>query len=147
MNERGFTMIELFVVFVLISAMVAMAIPRIADRLTKSNVRSARDAVATLASTARAAAIQRGKSTTLKHSGTAVLVTSSNVVTGVLDTVGRNATDIYSRYGGVAMTWSRDSVRYDPRGIGQESSNTTIIFSKSGYADTLTISSVGTILQ
>ena len=146
MNERGFTMIEIVVVFVLIGAMVAFAIPRISDRLTKVNVRSARDAVATLHAKSRAAAIQRGRSTTLKRSGTTVLITTQHPVSGVLDTIG-SPIDIYSRYDQVAMVWSRDSVTFDARGIGGQSSSTTITFGRSGYADTLVISSVGTILQ
>jgi Tfp pilus assembly protein FimT len=146
MNERGFTMIELFVVFVLVGAMVAIAAPRISDRLTKISVRSARDAVATLHAKARAAAIQRGRSTTLKVSGTSVLITTLHPVSGVLDTIDQ-PTNVYSRYDGVTMTWSRDSVSFDARGIGQQSTNTTITFSRAGYADTLVVSSVGTRIQ
>lgn len=146
MNERGFTMIELFVVFVLVGALVAFAFPRISDRLTKVSVRSARDAVATLHAKARAAAIQGGRSTTLKRSGTSVMITTRHPVSGVLDTID-SPTDIYSRYDGVAMTWSQDSVTFDARGIGGQASNTTITFTRSGYADTLVISSVGTVLQ
>lgn len=147
MNERGFTIIEIFVVFVLVAAMVAFAIPRVSDRLTRVSVRSARDAVATLHAKARAAAIQRGRTTVLKRSGNVVLITTNHPVTGVLDTID-TPSDIYSRYDGVAMSWSpRDSVSFDARGIGRETSNTTIIFTRAGYADTLVVSSVGTVLQ
>lgn len=146
MNQRGFTIIEILVVFVLVAAMVGFAVPRIADRITKQSVTSARDAVATLHAKARAAAVQRGSATTLKRSGTHVLITTRHPVTGALDTIDRPQ-DVYDRWGGVTMTWTRDSLMFDARGLGQESSNTTVIFTRAGWADTLVVSSVGAILQ
>lgn len=147
MNNRGMTLIEIVMVFVLIGAMVGFAIPRVADRLTRINVSSARDAVATLHARARAVAIQRGRTVTLKRSGNRVFILAGHPVTGTRDTVGKSV-DIFSRYSGVAMSWSpRDSVTFDARGIGGQTSNTTVTFTKSGYADTLIVSSVGTVIR
>src|SRR2546430_17707916 len=60
MSRSGFTTIELIIVVAIIGIIALMGFPKIRRTLDKTNVRSARAAVSTLAVTARAAAIQRG---------------------------------------------------------------------------------------
>ena len=60
MSRRGFSLIELITVFVLIGVIAAIGFPRLRDALEKQNVRSAKALIATMAATARGAAIQRG---------------------------------------------------------------------------------------
>src|ERR671931_541343 len=60
MGRRGFSLIEMFVVFVVVGVIVMIGAPRLRDAFEKTNVRSARIAVATSAAIARAAAVQRG---------------------------------------------------------------------------------------
>src|SRR5260370_13514757 len=60
MQRSGFTTIEMVIVVVLIGIIAMIGFPKISKTLDKTNVRSARDAVGTLAGTARAAALQRG---------------------------------------------------------------------------------------
>jgi hypothetical protein len=40
---------------------------------------------------------------------------------------------------------TRDTLRFNSQGLGQETSQTTIIVAKAGYADTITISALGRI--
>src|SRR5258707_14575797 len=66
MNKRGFSAIELLVVFVIIGIIAAFGIPRIRTTVLKSNVRSAKAAMGTLVAKARAVAVPRGWNTTMK---------------------------------------------------------------------------------
>src|SRR5256886_17585729 len=65
MSRKGFTLIEMITVFVLIGVIAAIGLPRLRDGLEKQNVRSAKALIATMAATARGAAIQRGCAATL----------------------------------------------------------------------------------
>src|SRR2546430_4138284 len=60
MRRSGFTTIEMVIVVVLIGIIAMIGFPKIRQSLDKTNLRSARDAVGTLAGTAPAAAIPRG---------------------------------------------------------------------------------------
>jgi prepilin-type N-terminal cleavage/methylation domain-containing protein len=77
MNKRGFTTIELLVVFVIIGIIAAFGIPRIRDAVIKSNVRSAKAAMGTLVVKTRAAAVARGCNATMTLDGTAGTVSIS----------------------------------------------------------------------
>src|SRR5438552_4788870 len=78
MRRSGFTTIEMVIVVVLIGIIAMIGFPKISKTLDKTNVRSARDAVGTLAGTARAAAIQRGCRTALHFTGNTAWVTTAN---------------------------------------------------------------------
>ena len=59
-KRYGFTLIEMMVVVAMISIMVAIATPRIRTLRDRSNLRAARDEVATALAVARSAAVQKG---------------------------------------------------------------------------------------
>jgi prepilin-type N-terminal cleavage/methylation domain-containing protein len=65
MNKRGFSAIELLVVFVIIGIIAAFGIPRVRSAVIKSNVRSAKVSLGTLIVKARAAAVSRGCTATM----------------------------------------------------------------------------------
>ena len=56
MSRKGFSLIEMITVLVLIGIIAAIGFPRLRDALEKQNVRSAKALIATLAATARGAA-------------------------------------------------------------------------------------------
>ena len=141
----GFTLGELIIVILMVGVLTAMIAPRVGEAITKQGVRSARSAIVSMHSTARAAAVQRSRRTTLLVSGTTLVVRARHPVTGVLDTIG-NPQDMRSRYG-VSVVTTRDSVVFDPRGVGVESGATTIVVSRGAYADTLQISAAGRVLR
>ncbi len=116
MGERGFSLIELFTVLVLIGVIAMMGFPRIRDALDKTNVRSARVAAGTYVATARAAAIQRGCRGVLHFTGNTVWVTTACPTT--VDTIS-GVQDLYALFK-VTMSASRDSVQYDPRGLSMD---------------------------
>lgn len=147
MTRRGMTLIELLIVIVIVGAVAGLAYPRVADGLRRESVRAARLAITGLHAKARANAIQRGRTSALVRSGDLLLIVSRNPVTGQPDTIGQPM-DVNLEYGGaVAMSWTRDTLTFDARGIGQEATATTIVVSRGTYADTIVVSPVGRIVQ
>ena len=145
MNRRGFSLLALLIALGLIAVMAALAVPRIGNALQKERVRSARGAVETLHAKARAVAIQRGRRAALVFQGNTLLVLTRHPVTGALDTVG-SVEDLNSRYG-VTIVTSRDTLRFDPRGLGMESSDTKIAVRKGPFTEAMVISSLGRVLR
>jgi prepilin-type N-terminal cleavage/methylation domain-containing protein len=145
MNRRGFTLMEVLIALGLIAVLAAMAVPRIGTALTRQSVRSARGAVVTMHAKARGAAIQRGRRANLIFNGNTVLVLTRHPVTGALETVG-SAENLFSRYG-VTVSTSRDTLRFDPRGLGMESGNTKITVQKGAFSEGIEISALGRVLR
>jgi prepilin-type N-terminal cleavage/methylation domain-containing protein len=126
MGRSGFTAIEMVIVVVLIGIIAMIGFPKISKTLDKTNVRSARAAVGTLAATARAAAIQRGCRSVLHFTATPSTVWVTTACPTKVDTVS-GVQDLQARFK-VTMSASRDSVQYDPRGLSMDgfASNTVV---------------------
>src|SRR2546423_3854607 len=125
MGRKGFSIIELIVVIILIGLIASIGFPRLRDGLEKQNVRSAKALIATLAATARGTAIQRGCSATMNITVDSIGVTAcgvnppaNSVSVGTKKLVG----DEFS----VTLNSSAASVVYDPRGIATVFQLTTI---------------------
>lgn len=144
MRHRGFTMIELMIVIVLVGAMASFAFPRIGDAITKQRVKSARTAIVSLHAKARANAIQRGAQTTFRLDKNVVTITSRHPLTGAADTVGVES--LVSRYG-VEVKSSRVSLVFDPRGLGMESDQTEIAITRGKWGEKILISARGRVLK
>jgi|ERR1043166_1315082 prepilin-type N-terminal cleavage/methylation domain-containing protein len=118
MNKRGFSVIELIVVFVIVGIVTAFGIPRIRNAVLKSNVRSAKVALGTLVVKARAAAVARGCNATVTltsgAAGTAA-ISVCNVVGGGTTILG-GVDSLAARFS-VTMTPSPSSLTFDPRGL------------------------------
>jgi prepilin-type N-terminal cleavage/methylation domain-containing protein len=143
---RGFTLIEILVVVTLVGALLVVAIPYFRNSSSKQSVRAAMSAIASMHARTKAAAVQRGRSASLvldQSAGTAVITTTT--VAGVADTIGE-VEDIAQRFG-VSFTTTQSPLTFSPRGIGTNSAGTTIIISKSGFADTISVSAAGRLLQ
>ncbi len=143
-NRRGFTLIEILLVIVLLGIMSAFALPRFADAVRKQNIRSARVALVGLCAQARATAIQRGSKTKFVLLNSVISIQSSNPVTNASQTVG-NPVDLYGRYG-VTVLPSSFSLEYDPRGIGT-APQTSLQIAKGSDTTTVVISAAGRVIQ
>jgi len=146
-SARGFSLIEILTVMVMVGIIVAMGIPKFGNTLARQNVRGARVLITTLHSRARNSAISRSRTTKLAIKNGYFLTLSANPVTGAIDTVSGRGDSVSARYG---VTYSvvpstRDTLVFDARGLGTEATATTIYVSKSGFADTITISPLGRI--
>lgn len=143
-GSRGFTLIEMVIVVVLIGVLTTVALPFFRRSTVRADVSGAMDAVSAVHAVAKATAIQRGRTTRLvmQHSSAYKVWVIATKVTGTgVDTIGR-VEDLGSRFG-VTYTTSRDTLTFTPRGIGADPSGTTVIISKGGILDTLTISAAG----
>jgi len=144
MGRKGFSTIEMIIVVILIGLIASIGFPRLRDGLEKQNVRSAKALIATLAATARGAAIQRGCSATLNMTVDSIWVTAcgvnppaASVQVGTKKLVG----DEFS----VTLNPSAASVVYDPRGITTQFQTTTIGVIGPHYSDSVVINEVGRV--
>ena len=147
-NNKGFTVTEILIVMIIIGVMAAIAIPRLRGSTEKQGVRSSRAALQTLVAKARGAAIQRGCPSTLHLVAPGrVWVTACRMtaVGGTLDTLG-TIENLAARYA-VAMTSSRDSLRFDPRGINSTYQTVSIRFTAGAYTDSVNVNAVGKVVH
>lgn len=143
MDRRGFSLIEMLIVVVLIGVLAAFGVPRIRQGMEASRVSGARIAITTMNAKAKALAVQRSRVVQLIVAGNEVRLESRHPVTGVSTVVDRQ--DLYASYG-VTVGSTRDTLRYDPRGLGLQNSATTIAVTRpGGFADTVVINSLGGI--
>ena len=141
-RSRGFTLIEILMVVVVVGIMLRVALPFFKTATNKSSVRSAMDAVQAMHARAKAVAIQRSRiaGLVLQPSSSTMYIVARNTGGTAWDTVGR-VENLNSRFG-VTFTSTQNAIAFSPRGIGADVAATTIVITKSGFADTL-ISSVG----
>ena len=146
MSRKGFSLIEMITVLVLIGIIAAIGFPRLRDALEKQNVRSAKALIATLAATARGAAIQRGCAATLNMTVDSAWVTAcgvnppaANVQVGTKKLVG----DEFR----VTLNPSAPSVVYDPRGIATVFQTTTVQVIGPHNQDSVVVNQVGKVIK
>jgi len=144
MGRKGFSTIEMIIVVILIGIIASIGFPRLRDGLEKQNIRSAKALIATLAATARGAAIQRGCSATLNLSVDSIWVSAcgvnppaASVQVGTKKLVG----DEFS----VTLSATAASVVYDPRGISTVFAPTTVRVTGPHYSDSVVINEVGRV--
>ena len=127
MTRSGFSTIEMAIVLAIIGIIALIGFPKIRQTLDKTNVRSARTAVGTMITTARQAAIQRGCVGVVHFATTNGTVWVTTVCPAKLDTVS-GVQQLWKRFN-VGLVATRDSLRYDPRGLSMDnlgSTNTVI---------------------
>jgi len=134
-------LIELLIVIVLIGAISSFAFPMVRRGMEARRVSGARITITTMNAKARAIAVQRSGSVRLIIAGNEVRLVSLHPVTGAVTVIEQR--DLNTVYG-VTVASSRDTLLYDPRGLGLQNSATTIAVSRpGGFADTVVINSLG----
>jgi prepilin-type N-terminal cleavage/methylation domain-containing protein len=145
MERQGFSLVELLIVIVIIGVLAGFGYPVVSRGMEARRVAGARIAISTMNAKARALAVQRGRAVLLVVSGNEIQLVSRHPVTGVVSVADRR--DLYAMYG-VTLASTRDTLVYDPRGLGLQGSATTFAVSRpTGFADTIVINSLGGIQQ
>jgi prepilin-type N-terminal cleavage/methylation domain-containing protein len=148
MTRRGFTILELLVVMIMIGVLMGLAIPRLMDAFAGNNKRAARSALVTLVAKARGTAVARGcRSAVHFTSGSngSAWVTVCKVTGTGIDTLG-GVDPVAARFN-VTITASRDSVTYAPSGISFDGLSTTLRVISSQGQDSVFINQIGKVVQ
>jgi prepilin-type N-terminal cleavage/methylation domain-containing protein len=147
MNKRGFTTIELLVVFVIIGIIAAFGIPRMRDAVIKSNVRSAKAAMGTLVVKTRAAAVARGCNATMTLDATAGTVSISVCnVTGTGTQILGGVDSLAARFN-VTMSPSASTLQFDPRGLATNYASLVVGFSSNSISDSVVVNQLGQVVR
>lgn len=137
-QRQGTTLIELVVVVGIVAVLAAISIPRATRYMDQIQVTGATREVATVFATARMAAIAHTSFVSVlidEGSGTVTAVRGQDTV--VTRTVGRNF--------GVTLKATRDSMSYNPVGLGYGAANLRVIVSRGAAADSVVTSRLGRI--
>jgi prepilin-type N-terminal cleavage/methylation domain-containing protein len=140
-NRRGFSLVELMIVVVMMGIMTGIGYPRLRDQLARADLRAAAARVAAVYAQGRANAIQTGRTTTLNATGNRVWLTT--VVAGVLDTVG-TVQHLDSMYKST-LTAGVATVDIDPRGIVNIGADDTLTVARGSYSKLVIIGRYGRI--
>ena len=111
-SRFGFTVLELITVMAIMGILSVLAMPKFAETVRRSKVRSARTEIVAYFTRARAVAIQRGQRTDVRVAGTRMSVVT--IANGVEETVVQR--DLYEQHG-VTLYASQGQFTYDPRGF------------------------------
>ena len=151
MNRRGFSAIELLVVFVIIGILAVFGFPRVRTAVLKSNVRSAKAAMGTLVVKARAAAVARGCNATMTltsgQQGTVSISVCADTGTGTQILGGVDS--LAARFG-VVMTPNPTTLTFDPRGLATNFASTVVVFASptvSSISDSVIINQLGQVVR
>jgi prepilin-type N-terminal cleavage/methylation domain-containing protein len=148
-NRRGFTLVEMMVVVVLMAAMVALALPRSRTLFLRSSVRGARTTVFNAFQQAKVTAVSQTRTATVNMPGGGQLFISAtprrNPCPGggcTMDTIGL-VHELTTQYG-VTVTPSQATYAYDSRGLGPNTP-VTVVLRRDPERDTVWISGFGRV--
>ena len=138
MRRRGFSLLELTLVTTIVGIVLALSVPKFLRLRSLASVRGATNEVGAAFATARQEAIARRVVITV------VIDTSAGFVELRAGGAAVLRRSVETRYG-VVLGTNRDSVAFDPRGLGYGVSNLTLTVRKDAIVDTLTMSRLGRV--
>jgi len=141
--RRGFSLIELLMVFVIFGLMVAIGVPRFVYVRQTLSVKGAKDELATYISTARAASIRRGREARFILSGNQIRVMVDS--SGTYVTLGQPIRLDTSF--AVSITPTTDTVRFNSRGIAVAGVLKKFVVTRSTAKDSVCVSRLGVIMK
>ena len=146
MRRNGFTTIEMLIVVVLIGIIVMIGFPKLQAGFEKQNVRSAQAYLATMVSTARNAAIQRGCNATLNLTTDSAWVTAcgvnppaASVQVGTKKLIGSDFK--------VTLAPSVAALTYSPRGVTTVYQTILVRVNGPHYSDSILVNQVGKVVR
>lgn len=134
--RAGTTLAELMVVVLVAGALAAIALPRLRDAADRFSCRAAIQEGISLFSFARRSAITRRAPVGV------VIDTGAGAIIVRVGPAELARVGLRDRYG-VRLRATRDSMTYDPRGLGYGAANLTVIARRGRAAETLSVSRLG----
>lgn len=138
-GPRGFTLIEMLMVVVVIGILIGVAVPRVAVALARRDVFGATSSFASLYREARTAALQTRLPATIRFASGIAVVTVSR--SGVIDTLGRPLN--FATEFGLTPATTATTLQIEPTGLILTGTPFTVVATKRGIADTVTIVGLG----
>ena len=137
-TRAGFSLLELIVVITIVALVLALALPRLWRVMDRVAARGAATEIAVVFGEARERAItgRRPVAVMLDTLAARVLVSASG--TRLL------VRDLGAAYG-VRLSASRDSMAYDPRGLGFGAANLTVVVRRGQAAESVSVSRLGRV--
>ncbi|HKG94507.1 MAG TPA: GspH/FimT family pseudopilin [Gemmatimonadaceae bacterium] len=137
-RRQGFSAAELVVVVAIVGVLSAVVVPRAAAYLDAVAVQGASADVAVACAAARAAAVSRNA-----HAAVRFDAARGRVVVHVrADTILRRDLAALHR---VTLTATRDSIAFNPLGLGYGAANARIVVSRGRSADTVWVARLGRV--
>ena len=135
-DRAGTTLVELMAVAVVIGALAAIALPRLHEASDRFSCRAAiREGISLFSFARRSAMTRRAAVAVVIDTGRGAVIV--RIGPAELARVG-----LRDRYG-VRLRVTRDSMTYDPRGLGYGAANLTVIARRGRAAETLSVSRLG----
>ena len=149
-TQRGFTMIELVLVVTVLGIMIMLSIPRIKEMSARSSLRAARQELTAAFASARTAAFQKGKTSTLTLASNQANVTVLSGLAGSsIQVFGPIKLDRALNVSLTALDGAPTSMNFDSRGLVTPTPLGAVNkyrLTYQSYADTLCVSAAGIIL-
>jgi len=137
-SREGYTILELVIVVTISAIVLSIAIPPCQRMLDRASVHAAAGDVGAMLSTARAIALAGHASVGVDIDSTSGIV---RVRRGSEILVARNIGQAH----GVQVGRTRDSLTYDPRGLGRGAANLSIMLRRRTAVETVFVSRLGRV--
>mgnify|MGYP001037258766 CR=1 FL=1 len=146
-GRGGFTAVELIVALGIVALLAAVFLPALGRTAPRRSVQAARDAFAGLHASARASAIQYGRTTRLRIQPPSRAWVEVDATGGRVDTLG-HVLRFDERFDGVSVSATATTLCFGPRGLPVAmgtcpTTEAVVIFRKANAADTVTINAAG----
>lgn len=145
-SHRGFTLTEMLIVVVMVGTLTLMTLPKFSGLVERNRLSAAREEIAAALATARAAAVQKGRTATVRFSGNSMWVTVVTSNAGATTTVVpvKQFMTLYN----VSIAASDTTITYDMRGFLAPRLGSTAIFRILGSSrrDSVCITSAGQLM-
>jgi prepilin-type N-terminal cleavage/methylation domain-containing protein len=137
-SREGYTILELVIVVTISAVVLAVAIPPARLVLDRLSVHAAASDVAVVLSTARTLALTG-------HAPVAVDIDAASGVLRIRRGVEMLASRNVGQAHGVQVERTRDSLTYDPRGLGRGAANLSVIVRRRSAVETVFVSRLGRV--
>jgi len=145
-SHQGYTLTEMLIVVVIVGLLTLFALPKFSGLVERNRLTAARDEISAAIATARAAAVQKGRSATLWMSGNQMWVTVVTSNAGATTTVVpvKSFTTLYN----VSVAASDSAITFDLRGFASPRLAATGMFLITGGSrrDSVCITTAGQIM-